>query len=73
MDRTFIFLTIKPRVSELGQSESVSNESRGGFVNGQAVTLDVYPYTGECRMIEYFNDNPNEELARDSDRKLSGK
>ena len=36
------------------------------LVNGQAVTLDVYPYTaGSGRMIEYFNlDNPNEELAR---------
>ena len=45
------------------------------LVNGQAVTLDVYPYTaGSGRMIEYFNlDNPNEELPNDSDRKLSGK
>ncbi len=36
------------------------------LVKGQAVTLDIYPYTaGSGRMIEYFNlDNPNEELAR---------
>ena len=36
------------------------------LLSGQAVTLDVYPYTaGSGRMIEYFNlDNPDEELAR---------
>jgi N-acyl-D-amino-acid deacylase len=35
------------------------------LANGQAVTLDVYPYTaGSGRMIEYFNlDNINRELA----------